>query len=366
MHDFLFVLEQTLGHVAHTRNLERVLASEPDLKARCLHLEFDTCGWKSLPGLRNWSFRASWMARRWMGRQVTERRPDAIFIHTQVASLLAPAIMRRVPTIVSLDATPANFDVVGAAYSHRTSNPLLESAKRAINRRSMNAAAGLVTWCEWARDSLTRDYGVPKDKVRVIAPGVDLELFKPSPRRSDGRVRLLFVGGNLERKGGLELLSALSLVHKNVELDLVTTSPMASIPPGVTVRVHDGLKPQSAGLVRLFREADIFVMPTRGDAFPQVIAEAMACRLPVISTPVGAIREVVLDGQTGLLVAPRSPGDLAEAISALAGDRHRREAMGHAGFELARRKHDMARNNREILALLREVAARPLREAAAV
>ena len=82
--------------------------------------------------------------------------------------------MRRVPTVVSLDATPVNFDRVGSAYSHSVSNPAFEAAKRAVNRRTFGAAAGIVTWCRWAADSLREDYGVPGEKIRVIPPGVDV------------------------------------------------------------------------------------------------------------------------------------------------------------------------------------------------
>jgi glycosyltransferase involved in cell wall biosynthesis len=357
MRDFVFVLEQTLGHIAHSKNLERVVRGDPEITPTFVHLDFEKRhGWQQLPALGNWSFRASVAARRGLIRKIKLKAPDAIFIHTQVAALFAIGLMRRIPTVVSLDATPLNFDRVGNAYLHHVSHPSLEAAKLAINRRAFAGAAGLVTWCKWAADSLRDDYGVPSEKIRVIPPGVDTSIFSPGNRDGRGPVRLLFVGGDLERKGGLDLLQALGSFDGDVELDLVTGSnpPIAS--PGVTVRVHRGLKPQSAELVRLYREADIFVLPARGDCLPQAIAEAMASGLPVIATAVGAIPELVRDGENGLIVPAESPAELARAIAALISDPQRRAAMGAAGLEKARRDHDMARNNRSILTLMSDLA----------
>jgi glycosyltransferase involved in cell wall biosynthesis len=356
MHDFVFVVEQTLGHVAHSKNLERVVRADADIDATFLHVNFERGHlWERLPGLGNWSFRASLAARRALKRQLALSPPDSIFIHTQVAALLSTDIMRRVPTVVSLDATPMNFDRVGGAYSHSVSPPALEAIKRAANRRTFMASSGLVTWCRWAADSLRDDYGVPAEKIRVIPPGVDTSVFSPAARERKGPVRLLFVGGDLERKGGLDLLQALEGLDGQVELDMVTAANPPVSGHGVPVRVHRGLRPQSPELVRLFREADVFVLPARGDCLPQAIAEAMACGLPVVSTPVGAITELVRNGETGLLVPPQSPVRLARALAALVADPQRRAAMGRAGLDVARRDHDMARNNRSILALMADL-----------
>src|SRR5260370_41436570 len=102
MHDFVFVLEQTLGHVAHSNNVERAVLADPDISATFLHVDFDSRhAWERLPGLGNWSFRASVVARRALKRQLAVRPPHSIFIHTQVAALLATDIMRIIPTVVS-------------------------------------------------------------------------------------------------------------------------------------------------------------------------------------------------------------------------------------------------------------------------
>src|SRR5450759_4140118 len=111
MHRFGFVLEQTLGHVAHGLNVERALAAEPDIQPTVIRVGFtEPAGILRLPGLRTWSWRASVTARDALRARLREGPLDAVFIHTQVAALLAGEIMRSVPTVVSLDATPRLFD----------------------------------------------------------------------------------------------------------------------------------------------------------------------------------------------------------------------------------------------------------------
>jgi glycosyltransferase involved in cell wall biosynthesis len=366
-HKFAFVLEQTLGHVAHSRNLERALALEPEIDATIIHLEFQPPrGLNRMPGLRTWSFRASWAARQALRRRLRYGCLDAVFIHTQVAALLAGDPFIPIPTVISLDATPANFDGQGPAYGHRAQNRSIEAVKRRINQRALGAARSLVAWSRWTADSLERDYGVPAGKTMVVHPGVDLDLFTPGPEHhGDGAVRALFVGGDFARKGGLDLIEAVRGLYGKVELDIVTGSNAVAVPPEVICRVHRGLQPQSAELVRLYREADLFVLPTRGDTFAQVIAEAMACGLPVIATGIGGIGEMVRDGVNGRLIAPESPRHLARALENLAGDESLRRSMGRSSLALARREHDMLRNNRSIFGAMARAAALPLRSAVA-
>ena len=359
MHRFGFVLEQTLGHVAHGLNIERALAREPGIQPAVIRVDFsDPAGLQRLPGLRTWSWRASAHARDALREHLRQGPLDAIFIHTQVAALLATEIMKVVPTVVSLDATPKLFDREGEAYGHRRDPEMVEMVKRRLNMRAFASATRLVTWCQWAAYSLVADYGVPLEKIDVIPPGVDLNLFRPSLLgKHSERLRILFVGGQFERKGGPELLEAARSLGDNVELDIVTGSDVPVIPAGVRARIHRGLKPQSEGLVALYRAADIFVLPSRGDCMPQAVIEAIACGLPVVATRVGAIPEMVTDGVNGYLVPAREPRALAEAIGALVKHPGRRHPMGRHSRVLAQQTFDADQNNRRIFGLLKRVAA---------
>jgi glycosyltransferase involved in cell wall biosynthesis len=352
---YVFVLEQTLGHAAHGRNLERVLAAEPEVEATIIRLEYSAPGAvrRLLPGASSWSFTASRSARAALAKRIAQGPTDAIFIHTQVASLLAVPVMRRIPTVISLDATPINFDAQGPSYGHVRSAEWIEHVKLAINRRAYAAAGALVTWSHLAARSLVRDYGVPAERVHVIRPGVDLDRFRPTPRRpAEGPVRILFVGGDFARKGGFDLLGTLGWLGSRIELDIVTASHVDQIPATVRCRVHRGLEPQSPALVDLYERADVFALPSRGDCLPQAIAEAMACGLPVVGSDAGAIGEMVRHGYNGFVVPRGSPRELARAIEALVEHPILRRAMGERSRRIAEGEHDANRNNRSILALM--------------
>lgn len=355
---YALVVEQTLGHVAHSRNLERAVARHR-VDAELIKLDYRPAPalprLEQLPGLRTWSYQASREARARV-REALRRRPlDGLFVHTQVAALLLPQLMRTVPTVVSLDATPRNVDQLAAAYDHRRQPEYLERLKVRVNRRVFDSACALVTWCHWAARSLEREYGVDPARIRVIHPGVDLRLFSGVAVRRPGPPRILFVGGQFERKGGNDLLKAMVRLGQGVELDLVTGDD-PSLPVGARIRVHQGLRPQSPELLDLFQQADIFALPSHGDCFPQAVAEAMASGLPVVATDVGAIPEMVQEGRTGYLVPPGDPRRLAQALSDLVGSPSRRAAMGRAGQLRAREGHDAMRNNHVILQLLAELA----------
>jgi glycosyltransferase involved in cell wall biosynthesis len=354
---FVFVLEQTLGHVAHTANLERALAGTDWVDGTVVKLPFEPRGpLQRLPVLCNWSLRASLMARAGLRRRLGEGPVDAVFIHTQVSALLSVGLMQAVPTVVSLDATPANFDAVGEAYGHGRGHPLGEAAKAWVNRRAYRASAALVTWSRLAADSLVADYGVPASHVRVIPPGVDLSLFRPPPSRPAGAlVRILFVGGDFARKGGPDLLAALRGVPE-AELDVVTGSDVGAVPADVRCRVHRGLRPGDPALLELYRRADVFALPSRGDCLPQVLAEAAASGLPLVATATGAIPEIVRDGTNGFLVPIASPPDLRAALRRLVDTPALRHAMGEASLALARQDHDALTNHRRIFTLLADLA----------
>ncbi len=355
-----FVLEQTLGHIAHTANIERALAAAPWVEPEVIKLPFTRTPavLRAVPGGSNWSLRASVMARQALLRRLAIAPLDAIFIHTQVASLLSVGVMRGVPTVISLDATPIDFDQVGTAYGHRRQWSAIESLKTAVNRRALDAAAKLVTWSRQAARSLVEAYGVPGDKVQVIRPGVDLERFRPGPpHRPDERLRVLFVGGDFTRKGGGDLLEAARALGHRVELDIVTGGAVA-VPAGLACRVHRGLGPGDPRLLDLYRTADVFALPTRGDCLPQVLAEAAACALPIIATDTGAVSEVVRHGRNGFLVPAKSPHDIAVALRKLSEHTLLRHGMGRESLRVAREEHDAARNNLRIFELMASLSVR--------
>jgi glycosyltransferase involved in cell wall biosynthesis len=365
-----FVMDQTLGHVTHGQNLRQVLAGRADVVPTWLPIPFQVAGAGSvLPLWRsNWSVRAGWRGRLALSRAMRTQPYAAAFFHTQVVSLFSVGLMKRLPSVVSLDATPINYDSVGEHYGHRPAGDgLLDRQKYRLNRQVFHTAAALISWSEWARRSLIDDYGVHGEKVRVLAPGAAPAYFEIGQRRVEAeqaageaqgegqrKVRLLFVGGDFRRKGGPFLLEALrGPLTERCELHVVTRD---EVPAQPGVHVHHGLGPNSQALRQLFATADVFVLPSLADCLAVVLMEATAAALPVITTGVGALPEAVWEGESGLVVAPGDAADLARAVTALVDDAGRRRRMGRAGYALAQEKFNAARNNRALLDLLVEVA----------
>lgn len=360
-----FLMEQTLGHVTHYRNLRAAVDADPRVRAAWYPLGFPPRGsLETLPPLRtNWTLRGSLRARRLLPPALAATH-DALFFHTQTIAVCSRAAIERIPSVLSLDATPRNYDAVGAAYGHRAGHSPLEAGKRALYARPLRAAAAVVVWCDWARRSLVADYGVPDSRIAVIAPGVDLARWPapiphPDPEPIPGtRLRVLFVGADFARKGGPLLLEAFALLRDRCELHLVTRTP---IEPRPGVHVYPDLGPNSAALRLLYAQADLFVLPTLADCFPLVVQEAMAAGLPVVATDIGAIGEAVEHRRTGLLIPPDDRAALRAAIDALAGDHSLRRQLGAQGRAVAERRFDSALNAARIVDLLLSVA-RPRRD----
>jgi glycosyltransferase involved in cell wall biosynthesis len=254
--------------------------------------------------------------------------------------------------VLSIDATPRNLDEVGSGYDHALMDERVERVKAKIVRRSLHGAAAVIAWSKWVRGSLVNDYGVDPRAIHVIPAGTRVTAVPPR-REASERLRMLFVGGQFERKGGPELLEALAGADFPYDLQIVTQSPVAPR-PGVTV--HTDVRPGSGVLDELYARADLFVLPTHADASPHVVLEAMAAGLPVISTPVGAVPEMVLEGATGALVPPGEPRTLRATIERFR-DPALRSAMGAAGHARARERFDAAANARRVLAVMDGVAA---------
>jgi glycosyltransferase involved in cell wall biosynthesis len=354
-----FAIEQALGHVAFGMSLRKALADRQDLEIEWIEVPFDPDGLGRVPLLgRNWTLRGS--ARCYSAiRQAAARSPlDALFIHTQTISLFSAGHMRRTPTLLSLDATPLNYDELAGHYGDRVHAAPIERLKTRAHRAVMRNVTQFTAWSAWTKRSLVRDYGADAERVTVIHPGTDLRNFpEPSQRapRAPGPLRVLFVGGDFVRKGGDLLLEVARSLRGQVELHLVTA---AEIPAEDGVFVYRGLRPHSAELLQRYREADVFVLPTRGDCLAVVLGEAMASCLPIITTRVGAHGEAVEDGESGFLLDLDDGPALRDRLLRLATDAELLRRMGASSRRIGEARFDMRKNANQIGDLLVGMARR--------
>jgi glycosyltransferase involved in cell wall biosynthesis len=352
-----FILECTLGHATHAANLHELIPRDRRIDARFATVQPAESGparW--LPGWNNWTIQAGRQARRALRAMSRRGVPDALFINTQVPAVLNSQWLRSIPSIVSIDLTPLQFDELGGPYGHRIGTRAVERLKLAANRFCLQGASRVVAWSELARAGLVDAYGVAPDRIAVVSPGVNVDRFacaERSPRR--GRLRVLFVGGDFQRKGGFVLLDALHRLRAEgvaVECDIVTRDP---VPAAAGTQIHRGIEPNSPALVSLFQEADVFCLPTLADTFGLAFIEASSAGLPVVATDVGPIAELVRDGSTGLLVRPGDSGSLAAALRRLADDRDLVARLGREARRLAVADHDAAKNAVTLVDLLVDV-----------
>ncbi|AKB15913.1 glycosyl transferase family 1 [Methanosarcina thermophila MST-A1] len=189
--------------------------------------------------------------------------------------------------------------------------------------------------------------GIDKNKVHVVPNGVDIGKFKPAGKAHARSILnlprdkniVLFVGALRKIKGVDYLIEAAhSFVDKDTYLFMVGRDD--GLKKNLEKRAHE-LKianyikftgPVNHEDIPLWISAsDILVLPSLSEGRPNVILEALACEVPVVATDVGGIPELMVDGETGYLVPPKSPDELSRKINKLLDDKNRREKMGKFG-----------------------------------
>lgn len=299
--------------------------------------------------------RARWHAvqavrvRRLLRAELSNAPVDVLHVHTHSIALGLLDILRRIPTLVSVDATILQHRAMGSrALGTDTSGPSLR-AMLTLERRVFARAHTVLAWSEWAARGVYAS--CPNANVVVHDPGFDLERFRPVEQRSvRERPRVLFVGANFREKGGYDLLTALSpFLGVAVDLDVVTTSKLEA---GEGVRIHR-VDPEANRLVELHQQADIFCLPTYQDCSPWALREAMACGAAVVSTPMGAIPDFLNSGQAGRLVASHDPQALGQVLIELLDSEETRLRLGAAARKRCEHLWDACRQTALLADLIR-------------
>lgn len=353
-----FVMEQHIGHYTYYQNLRRSVEQDDRVQARWVPVTYTGSAGllERLPGLPS-GVRGTLNGRSEVRRGLLNGEADVLFFNTQVPAVLGGDLTRRRPYVIATDLTPVQYDRLGTLYGHSPDRPgLLSAYKHRVNRALFCGAAQVLPWSNWAGTSLIDDYGVDPQRVTVIPPGVDLHRWTPGNRQAGGPVRLLFVGGDLERKGGAVLLEAYRALPRGLaELHLVTRTPVA---PEEGVIVYHNMQPNTPALLALYQNSDVFVLPTQAEAFGIAAVEATATGLPVVATRVGGLADIVAEGETGLLVPPGDGPALARALRQLVESPGLCRKMGHAARRRAEHSFDAQRNAARVIACLVAAAYR--------
>jgi glycosyltransferase involved in cell wall biosynthesis len=351
-------MEQHLGHATYCQNLRQFIDRSDSLEARWIPVTYAAQGglWEQIPGLPA-SLRGAVRGRAQVRQGLAQTSSDVVFFNTQVPAALAGRMLQRQPYVVATDLTPLQYDQLSRLYGHTPDRDgPLTRYKRHVNTVMLRGAARLLPWSSWARDSLINDYGVDPARIEVLPPGVDLQTWTPRRTRRAGPFRILFVGGDFQRKGGDLLLRAFrALPRGSAELAVVTRSLIAQ-EDGVTI--HNNMQPNSPELIALFQSCDAFVLPTEAEAFGIAAVEASAAGLPVIATAIGGLRDVVIDGETGFLLQPGDMQGVSERLRLLAQDVDRCWRMGQAARRYTESRFDARQIAQRVVTTLLDVEVR--------
>lgn len=357
-HRYCIAMTMNLGHLVHYRMLHEEAARSEDIEVDWAEVEFDLPPAVERLADRLSSLRAGLYplaARRAVQGSIGRQRPQAVLYHTQHTALLAPDLVARYPTVLSFDVTPKQFDCFAEAYEHYVDGlAAVRQAKHWWNAKLYSMADRCLAWSDWVRRSLIDDYGVPDEKIDVVPGGVDLERFAPVERPHRERPRILFIGGDFARKGGPLLLDLFRRRWRNRATIQFVTAQRGEPEEGVTWTPP--VANEGAAYQRLFDEADLFVFPTKADCLPLAIMEAMACGLPVVSTRVGGVPEMIEDERSGLLSAPGDERGLEVAVDRLLASPELRARLGARARELAEEHFDGRRNARRLFDVMRQAA----------
>ncbi len=200
-------------------------------------------------------------------------------------------------------------------------------------------AAKILVASSFTKSTLVEN-GIPADRVDVVPYGVDIVRFYPAPHfraASSAPLHLLFVGRINQRKGIKYLLEALRLLN-NPAIHLTVCGRVVDglelfKPFGAQVTVRPSVSIPE--LVHAYQSADLFVFPSVAEGFGQVLLEALASGLPILSTTRTAAPDLIQEGVEGWVVEPRCPDLLAERIAWAATHRTELTAMGKAARKRA-------------------------------
>jgi phosphatidyl-myo-inositol alpha-mannosyltransferase len=231
--------------------------------------------------------------------------------------------------------------VVGTFHAYSTKAMPNQIGNLLGARRRFNHLHARIAVSEAAAWTGRRFFG---GSYKIIPNGVDLDAAPSGPKSDSDELRILFVGRPEERKGLPVLIAAFSALVQHVPARLVLVGTDAEevepylADPEVAEFVDARGRVPRPELLRALHEADVLSAPSLGgESFGMVLTEAFAAGTPVIASDIGGYRDVVSDGEDGVLVPPADPQRLAEELQTMYLEPQRRREMGERAREHAAR-----------------------------
>lgn len=295
------------------------------------------------------------------------RRVDADVLHTHPQ--LAGNILGRVAGALAGVAVVSHIHAENFFRSQRQ----VATVHRLLDNATARLCARILVVSDATRAALAAQ-GYPQDRMETVHNGFDGASVPAESARAVRRelglpadaLVVCIVGRLNAMKGQREAIEALArlggeshlvIAGEDAEHGGAFASELHRLADdlGVGGRVH--LTGYRADVPAVLAAADVFVLPSWAEGLPMVVLEAMAAGLPVVAARVGGIPELVVDGETGLLVAPRDVAALAAALGLLVTDEEKRRRLGAAGRLRLEREFTERAASERVLAVYDEVVA---------
>ena len=274
---------------------------------------------------------------------INDRRYDLIASHYWLSGVVGCNVSRawEVPHLTSFHTM--------ASIKTRFQQEEEESEFRFVNEAWIaRETDAIIVWTEGEAIHIVREFGVPRNKVAIVPPGVDTDKFSPrlNPIEPNATSRILYIGRLDAIKGVNLLIDAFAIVIArgiDAELHIVgggSADEFRRVLGQVSkLRLTDrvkmqGVLPQSH-LPEVYSKADCVVAPSFHETFGLAVLEAAACGTPAVAADVDGLRAIVLDGDTGFLVSERNPEIYADKIVEITSNDALRNAMSTAARKRA-------------------------------
>ena len=226
----------------------------------------------------------------------------------------------------------------------------------------IEGAAAVITVSDYAVRYLQERFPQSAEKIHRVYNGVELSRFSPTDFASVPPA-IVSVGRLIEKKGFSDLIRACALLHSRsraFRCSIIGEGPLEEslreqiVTAGLEQFVELAGPKTQAEIASSLAHATLFALPCTRDAdggmdnLPTVIMEAMAAGLPVISTPLAGVPEMVDDGVNGMLVRERDPAALAAAIEGLLDDPSRARQLGERGRQISQEKFSIETSVRQL------------------
>jgi glycosyltransferase involved in cell wall biosynthesis len=302
-----------------------------------------------LMGGRDWGPRAHrlvyWRQEvldRFVARRLSRGATGLVIQNGRSHQAARAAVKHGVPIIHFLNADPWGMYESLHAISAAAPTPaeaedvLLELQPGVIEGGDREMRRAAVVLCESTRmANQAREHGAAEKPIVALGQGVHEQEFVPRPEKRNtppGQLRVVQVGRVCYGKGVNITDEAVGLARSAVASAVVVGATLGYAPLLVKhtrhLKFRGGLS--TAGVVDMLQQSDVFVMPTYADPMPRAVLEAMACGLPVITTPDSGYTDLIRDGENGFIVPTGDASSIARLLNRLADDAELRQRVGLA------------------------------------